>query len=81
MFNIDGEEQEAIRQVKAEGHIAQSLPRKSEGSIEVMRMTNGRPVTGEWELICVGFYEAWLDGDDVPISWENAFSEGLDDDE
>jgi hypothetical protein len=68
------ERDEALRQVRYEGHHARTLP--DHNSIMVMRMEDDRPVTGEWETISCLFYDAWLDGDDVPRSRDEAMGGG-----
>lgn len=81
MYSIDGEPQEAVRQVRAAGHNAQLIEGNVD-SIIVMRMeTRDRPTTGEWETICVGFYDKWLNGEEVPADWAEAFELGDEDEQ
>ena len=70
MFFSD-EATEAIRQVRAQGHLARAC---NDEQIHVMRMESAdRPTTGRWETICVMFYDKWLDGERVPASLDDLF--------
>ena len=69
------ERNEALRQIRFEGHRAQRI-KGNDDSILVLRMDEHKPVTGEWEKISVLFYDSWLDGANVPKDLSEAMGDG-----
>jgi hypothetical protein len=69
------ERQEAIRQVRAAGHLAVpvviDIVGRRNDIIRVMRVEEDKP-SGTWQTICTLFYDQWIDGEQVPSSIKEA---------